>query len=140
MPRKSAPQPAPVPTPTERQPYLLPNDAPWGGFINIRLTEEQVNEFEVWEETNKAYVTSYFDEIIGSGVKASFSYDADHECYILALTGALMGTTPGSRFCSTSRAGSFAQVVALTVWKHVVLARGDYGNYAPKHGSFMSFG
>jgi len=123
-----------------RQPYLLPNEAPWGGFINIRLDEEQTAQFFSWEEENREHVSGYFDEILGAGVKASFSYDATHECFILAITGALMGSTPGSRFCSTSRAASFFLVMALTVWKHVVLARGDYGNYRPRGGGFMSFG
>jgi len=140
MPRKSKSASSAVEPESIRQPYLLDNDAPWGGFINIRLTEEQHEEFFSWEEENREHVAGYFDEMLGAGIKASFSYDATNECYILAVTGALMGSTPGSRFCSTSRAGNFAQVVALTVWKHVVLSHGDYGNYRPKGGGFMSFG
>lgn len=122
------------------QPYLLPNDSPWGGFINIRLSEEQKLEFFAWDEENTQHVSAYFDEMLGAGIKASFSFDATNECYVLAVTGALMGTTPGSRFCSTSRGGTLAQVMSLTVWKHVILAKGDYGNYRPKDSSFMSFG
>lgn len=140
MPRK-AKSPAPPKEPAiDRQPYLLDNDAPWGGFINIRLTDEQKDEFSSWYEENSEHVGSYFEEIIGAGIKASFSYDAEHECCVLAVTGALVSTTPGSRFCSTSRAATLADVTALTVWKHLVMARGDYGNYRPKDGSFMSWG
>lgn len=140
MPRKpKSTVPEPEPTSAD-QPYLLPNDSPWGGFVNIRLEDEQKQQFFLWEEENKQFVSGYFDEMLGAGIKASFSYDASNECYILAVTGALMGVTPGSRFCSTSRSSTLVQVMALTVWKHVILAKGDYGNYRPKGGGFMSFG
>lgn len=138
-PRKKSEPKQPEPE-NVRQPYLLDSDAPWGGFVNIRLTDDQHDEFFSWEEANREFVSGYFDEMLGAGIKASFSYDASNECYILAVTGALMGSTPGSRFCSTSRAATLVQVMALTVWKHVVLSRGDYGNYRPKGGGFMSFG
>lgn len=140
MSRKPKSTPASVPVANVRQPYFLPPDAPWGGFINIRLDEAQTAEFLLWEETNREYVPGIFDEMLGAGLKTSFSYDASHECYVLALTGALMGSTPNSRFCSTSRGGTFLQVISLTVWKHVVLAHGDYGNYRPRDSSFLSFG
>lgn len=140
MPRKTKSSSVTEKPESVRQPYLLPNDSPWGGFINIRLDETQHEEFFAWEADNSQHVWGYFGEILGAGCKASFSFDAENECFICAITGALMGSTPGSRFCSTSRAATMEQVLALTVWKHVVLAKGDYGNYRPKGGSFMSFG
>lgn len=140
MPRKVKPPVLTSENLPSNQPYLLPSDAPWGGFINIRLSEEQHEEFFAWDEENADHVSGYFEEMLGAGIKASFSYDAHNQCFILAVTGALMGSTPLSRFCSSSRAGTLPQVISLTVWKHVVLAHGDYGNYRPKNGSFMSFG
>jgi hypothetical protein len=140
MPPRKKPDLKPIEPENVRQPYLLDNEAPWGGFINIRLDDEQTEQFFAWYEENKPNVAPYFDEMLGAGIKASVSYDAAHQCYVMALTGALMGSTPKSRFCSTSRASTLPEVTALSVWKHVVLARGDYGNYRPKGGGFMSFG
>lgn len=140
MARKAAPKTSkPVPSPIE-QPYYLPNEAPWGGFVNIRLSDEQREEFSSWYAANAAHFPSTFDDMLGSGLKATFSYDAEHECYILALQGALMGSSPGDRFVSTSRAGTLNEVIALSVWKHDVLCRGDYGNYRPKDSTFMKWG
>jgi len=129
-----------VETQSKRQPYLLENDAQWGGFINIRLSEKQTDEFRVWHEGNGQYVPGYIDEILGAGCKVSLSYDAQNECFVCALTGALVDATPSSRFCSTSRAESLQAVLALTVWKHVYLVKGDYGNYQPSTGNFLRFG
>lgn len=140
MARKASPKPAPEVPLGQVQPYLLDNEAPWGGFINIRLDDAQREEFFAWEQENSVHVSAYFDEMLGAGIKASLSYDATNQCYIVAVTGALVGSSPLSRFCSTSRAATLPQVLALTVWKHVFLAKGDYGNYRPKGGSFLSFG
>lgn len=140
MPRKTKISSKPSTQEQSNQPYLLPNDSAWGGFINIRLDESQIAAFHSWREDNGKFVAGYFDEMLGAGIKASFSFDAQNQCYICAVTGALVDVTPNSRFCSTSRASSVAEVLALTVWKHVILAKGDYGSYKPSNGSFMSFG
>lgn len=140
MPARKKQVPVAAPPDGVRQPYFLESDAPWGGFINIRLSDQQKEEFHAWQEDNHEFSARYFDEMLGSGIKASFSYDAHNECYVLAVTGALVLDIASSRFCSTSRAGSMAEVVDLTVWKHDVLARGNYGNYKPKTGAFLSWG
>lgn len=125
---------------TKEQQYYLPSDSKWGGFINIKLDDDQRAEFYTWLESNTAHYPAAFDDMLGDGLKATFSYDAEHECYILALQGALMGAAPTERFVSTSRAGTLGEVIALTVWKHSELAKGDYGNYRPKDSSFMKWG
>lgn len=139
MPRSKPQQKNPSPSPTVQR-YFLPAEAAWGGFVNIRLDDEQKNEFYVWCEANVAHYHALFADMLGEGLKASFTFDAEHGAFILALTGALMGSAPYERFCSTSRAGSLDEVIALTVWKHVELTEGDYGNYRPRDGSFMRWG
>lgn len=139
MPRKSSSR-LPTPAAAAPQPYFLPTEAPWGGFINIRLGEEQKAEFYLWLEANVAHYFALFTDMLGAGLKSTVSYDHAHGAFILALTGALMGSDPSSRFCSSSRAASLDEVIALTVWKHYELARGDYGNYRPKDGTFMHWG
>lgn len=140
MARKKAAAQAPKANPAIEQPYYLPADAPWGGFINIKLDDDQRAEFFTWLEVNAAHYPSAFDDLLGAGMKATFSFDAEHECYILSLQGALTGASPEQRFVSTSRAGTLNEVIALTVWKHFELAKGDYGNYRPKDSSFMKWG
>lgn len=122
------------------QPYYLPSDASWGGFINIRLDDNQKAEFLSWYEKNYEVVNAAFVDMLGVGLKATFSFDAEHDCFICAIQGALVSEAGNDRFVSTSRASSLIEAIGLTVWKHTVLARGDYGAYRPKSGSFMSWG
>jgi len=125
---------------TLEQQYNLPSEAPWGGFINIRLDDEQRADFFGWLEANTAHFPAMFDDMLGEGVKVTFAYDGEHEAYICTVTGGLVGSSPTNRYASTSRAGTLNEVIALTVWKHFVLCEGDYGNYSPKNASFMKWG
>lgn len=140
MARKRKTPATPEPTPLREQQYYLPNEAKWGGFINIKLDDEQKADFYSWLEANAAHFSAAFDDMLGDGLKASFSFDAEHECYICSIQGALVGSDPEQRYVSTSRAGSLSEVIALSVWKHVELTQGDYGNYKPKDSSFMKWG
>lgn len=106
----------------------------------MRLDEEQKAEFYVWYAEASQYVEGMVDDMLGLGIKLSVSYDWGNECFVCSVTGALVGSDPASRYTSTSRAGNRAEVFGLTVWKHTYLCQGDYGNYAPKTGTIMSWG
>jgi len=117
--------------------FWLPNDARWGGFINIRLSEEQTGEFHGWYAVNQQHVAGYLDDHLADGVKFGAAYDAENECVIVTYTGALVSKS-NERYCVTSRAGTLSAAVALAVWKHEVLAQGDYGAYNVRTGEFRS--
>lgn len=140
MPAKKKITPSAVSTRPLNQPYYLPSDAAWGGFINIRLDDNQKAEFLSWHEKNYEVINALFIDMLGSGLKATLSFDAEHDCFICAIQGALVAEAGSDRFVSTSRASTLIEVISLTVWKHTVLARGNYGLYRPKSGSFMTWG
>jgi hypothetical protein len=102
-------------------------DAPWGGFINIRVDEEQKEQFHQWCAENPEEGWRITDDLLAQGMKVGFAYDTENECYIMTLTGTLVeGST--ERYCVTSRAGTLGDVIALSAWKHVVLVAGAYGD------------
>lgn len=141
MPRKKQTSPA-LDTPeknVQQGRFWLPNEARWGGFINIRLSDEQKEEFHGWMEANKAHIAGYLDDHLADGVKFGASYDRENECTVVTYTGALVANS-NERYCCTSRAGSLDVAIALAVWKHEVLAQGDYGGFSPRTGDFLKFG
>lgn len=141
MPRKKSSSPS-VDTPEKNVPqgkFWLPNDARWGGFINIRLTDAQKGEFEAWVAEAAKHVPGYLDDHLAEGVKFGASFDRENECTVVTYTGALVANS-NERYCCTSRAGTLDLAIALAVWKHEVLAAGDYGNFSPKTGDFLKFG
>jgi len=124
----------------EKQPYHLENDAEWGGFINIRLDDEQAASFRAWYADSSVNVEAALDEMLGLGCKITFAFDGEHDCYICSVTGGLVGANRAHRYTSTSRASTYHEALGLTVWKHYVLCEGDYGNYSPKSQTFMKWG
>lgn len=119
--------------------YWLPNEATWGGFINIRLDEEQKSTFHTWFEDSSATVSGYVDDVLSEGMKVSIAYDRENQCYITTFTGALVSGS-NERYVATSRAGTLNESLGLAVWKHFYLADGDYGNFKPRTSTMMSWG
>ena len=125
--------------PIEQGIYHLDNEAAWGGFINIRLDEEQKSSFHAWFADNATTVAGYVDDVLAEGMKVSLAYDRENQCYIATFTGALVGNS-NERYVATSRAGTLNECLGLAVWKHFYIADGDYGNFRPKTSTMMSWG
>jgi len=123
----------------DRGVYFTDSETPWGGFVNIRLDEQQKQAFFTWLEGASGAIHQLIDDILSQQAKVSLAYDTKNQCYIVSVTGALMLDLP-DRFVSTSRAASLHEALGLTAWKHFYLCDGDYGNYKPSDGSFMSWG
>ena len=107
--------------------FWLSNDAPWGGFINVAITDSEKDEFLGWLVEHKGEVPSMLDDLIAEGMKYGIAYDRENQCYIVTFTGALIEKS-NVRCCVTTRAGTWAECDALAVWKHYILCAGDYGD------------
>lgn len=141
MPRKSSTSPA-IDTPqknVEQGKYWLPQDAGWGGFINVRLNDKQREAFHAWEAANVVHIGAYYEDHLSEGIKFGASYDRENECFIVTYTGKLVGIS-GDRFSCTSRAGTLGQALALAVYKHEVMAEGDYIRFGSGGKEFLKFG
>lgn len=135
---KKAASPQQEPVEIKQGKWWLAQDAPWGGFINVRVDDEQKADYEVWlgEHPNECWVM--LEDLLGEGMKVGFAYDRENECFILTFTGALVkGST--ERYCLTTRAGTFGDVVALATWKHFQLLKEEYGSLKA-NGRKMSWG
>jgi len=126
-------------TKSEHGIYWLPNEAAWGGFINVRLDEEQKQAFLTWFADAGTAIHQLMDDVLGEGMKVGWSYDRENSCYIVTFTGALVGNS-NERYVTTSRAGTFNECLALALWKHLKLADGDYGNFRPTTGQLNNWG
>lgn len=132
---------SPVKTPAVANiPYFSDTNSEWAGFINIRLSDDQKLEFGEWWTKNAAHVNDALEELLSQGMKLTTSFDFEHDCYIVSFTGNLLLEVPASRCSATSRAPSLAEAYALSVFKHYVVSKGNYGNFRPKTGTFMTWG
>lgn len=113
----------------------------WGGFIDIRLDEDQKAAFRVWALDNEETVWTDFAEIVSGGFKYGLSYDSENDCWIATFTASgenLMGLR--DRYCLTARAPAWQTALALLVYKHVEIAHGNWGEYRPVTHRMDNFG
>lgn len=122
-----------------KQRYACDDDAKWGGFLNIRLTDDDVDDFHEWFQHAQAEVGwSLLHEALTAGLKLSVTFDVGNSTFIATLTGDLLGW--GDRRAVTSRAPLWAKAVLLAVWKHAVLSDGDYSKYVTEKPKWNVFG
>lgn len=129
---------------SDKQPSLLQprksleTDA-WVGYINISLNEEHKRRYQAWASDDPTLAWQLLDDVLGSGLKVSLSYDAETDSYCATLTGRLsLGDT--GKYAMTTWASSFDEVLSLMVWKFVVLCDSDVGDYRPKTGTLKRWG
>lgn len=126
-PKKSSPS---IDTPdknVEQGKYWLTNDAPWGGFINVSINDNEKAEFHAWADENAQHVVTMLEDLLNEGMKYGAAYDRENQCYIVTLTGGLV-LGSNLRCCVTTRAGTWSEANTLAVWKHYVFVQEDYGD------------
>ena len=88
---------------------------------------------------NAAHIGGYHEDHLGEGIKSSFAYDEENRAFICTYTGRLVDMVQ-SRYSVSSRAGTITQALSLAVYKHEVLAEGDYIRFSGSVKEFLQFG
>jgi hypothetical protein len=132
-------QPNEVDRRRQAQPYWIDDKAEWGGFCNVRIDEDQKAAFEEWLASSGVDWWSELVDLVGQGMKFSLTYDEPNQAYVATLTG--RGWRAGNlRQSMSARAGDERTCMALLMYKHLVLASGDWGSYQPSGQTFLQFG
>lgn len=118
--------------------YYCPGDAPWGGYVNLRINEEERADFDAWATEETADFQRSLDLALVDGLKLGVSYDAENSAYVATFTGSGCHGDK-ARYLLSARGSSFSESVALLVYKHTVLMDGDWSSYSPATGR-MNFG
>jgi hypothetical protein len=102
-------------------------DDQWGGFVAVSLDEAHREEFDQWTLLMGERIYEELTDALGTGLKFTVSYDGSNQCYIASLTG--RPDTAGERAftcCLSARAGTFADSIAVLMYKHVDLLHFDW--------------
>jgi hypothetical protein len=103
-------------------------DLEWGGWIDIRMTPEMKEQYNLWAEEGQHVYWDELQDILARGLKHSLSWDKANNCFVAALTGQGSSTIE-KRFTMTARSPHMAEAMMLLVYKHVVILKGDWGNF-----------
>lgn len=99
----------------------------WGGFVQVSIDEAHRDEFDLWVSETGEAVYRELDDALGSGIKFTMAYDGANQCYIASLTGRpdINGVRPFT-CCLSARGGTFAEAIALVMYKHCSLLHYDW--------------
>jgi hypothetical protein len=117
------------------------SEVPWGGYVDLRLDEDDKSQFVVWSNAERQSYWLDFVELLGKGFKFGLSYVVEDDCYIASFTAygeRLIGLN--DRYCLTARSPEWEEAVMLLIFKHLVMARGNWGNFKPKSRKMERFG
>jgi len=119
--------------------YYAEPDAPWGGYVDLKLDDSRRADFADWfSKTGQEAMGHVLDALI-EGLVLGSRWDEANQCYLATFTGCgVSGST--ERYVLTARAGDFSEALALLVYKHVILMAGDWGGFRPKTGSLFNWG
>lgn len=120
-------------------PLWVATDADWGGYVNIRLSDDAVAEFELWSGAPECDWWGMYCELVAEGARVTCVSDPANDCYIMSATtcGWHGGT---SRWTLQARAESVQRAAALLVYKHYIVAEGDWGKWKTGGQGKWSFG
>lgn len=140
MPRgKKQPEVEPSAPKTARYAPREPGEVEWGGFVNVRMSEEDKAKYHAWVTGEGSDFWVRLEDYLSQGMKYGLSWDGENDCFIATFTGCGVSSS-ASRYCLTARSDRFEDATALLVFKHAVMANEDWGTYNPNKQKFMSWG
>lgn len=90
-------------------------------FRTTKLTPEERTHFEGWLENTVDDVVEVLTTVLYEGYKLTVRFDEEHDTWLATLSGTEY-TSYNDRCSVTSRHDNFERAVALTCYKHLVVA------------------
>lgn len=119
--------------------YYLPGNAVFGGYIELKLDEEQRAAFDLWYCDHEQTFAEMVSETVVDGMALSIKYDAENQCFSASYSGAGV-TGSNERYVLTARSSSWPEALALLVYKHDELMGGCWDDFTPRTGRLRSWG
>lgn len=140
MPRaKKEPKASAKYNPNAGRKYFLPADAVFGGYINLKIDEEQREAFDKWYGDHEHEFAGTCSDTLVDGMALSIKYDAENQCFLASYSGAGV-TGSNERYVLTARSSSWIDALALLVYKHTELMGGSWDDFVPSTGKMRSWG
>ena len=140
MPRAKSPKNSPAKhDPNAGRKYYLPQDAVFGGYVELRIDEDQKGAFDLWYGEHEYEIAGMAAETLVDGMALSIKYDAANQCFLASYSGAGV-TGSNERYVLTARSSSWPEALALLVYKHDELMGGMWDDFLPRTGRLRSWG
>lgn len=125
--------------PSPKSSAAKPTELEWGGFINLRLTELQKNDFKIWFTDNNDTVSDRVESLLIDGFKLSIAFNADNDTFSASVIGCLLVSSQ-KRYAVSAYAPNWWQAIALVIYKHFVIAEQKWDDFKPSKQGFDDIG
>lgn len=119
--------------------YFTSSEAAWGGYVDLKLDADQHATFDDWFHATNAEWPVLLTDALAEGLSLSVKWDAASQCFVASLAGAGVSNS-NERYVLTARSTDMFEAMALSVYKHSILMRGDWGDYKPRTGRLAQWG
>lgn len=127
------------PLKSPQPPRAVPADADWGGYVNIRLSDDEKEAARLWIRENQVEVMQHLSDDLWDGFKFSLTADQPNQSFIATYTGS--GWSGSKLRCALSaRGATWFEALALLIWKHHVYAEKDWGQFRSNGTKVDPFG
>lgn len=96
----------------------------WKGFIECRLTADQLDGLMTWEFVDEDVWQLLISEVMG-GYKFTIAYNPQNNSFVASLTGGI--ATANSGYTLSAFAPDYSMAVRALAYKHMVILEGDWG-------------
>lgn len=119
--------------------YYCEPDAPFGGYIDLKLDDDQHAAFDDWFLKENGKWLALLQDDVTEGLAFGSKWDASSQCFVATYSGCgITGST--ERYVLTARASSFPEAMALLVYKHDVLMGRTWDDYKPSNQRLKAWG
>jgi len=105
---------------------LIATQKEWRGFVNINLTESELEEFDRWKA--QADWLGLLTEMVENGYSVTVKWDTYSRSFMSSLKYQYRGHT-NTGLCITSRGLDIEDVLAMAIFKHYVYCEENWDQY-----------
>lgn len=98
----------------------------WVGFVDIKLTNEEKEQFSAWD-VNDEDLWIIFEDVIRTGHKVAVTYNKQNDNFVASFTG-LEANKTNAGYTLSAFAPNWYAAVRVLVFKHSMILEGDFGN------------
>ena len=101
----------------------------WHGIVRVPFTAEDKEGFDKWMST--VDVADMIQELVSGDYKLTLSYDNRNDAYLCSIS-CYDASSPNYKHTMISRAASTLTVLHLAIYKHFVVANGEWHSDEPE--------
>lgn len=119
--------------------YWLAADAKFGGYVDLRLTDDAREAFQIWIADPHNDCWKLLEDVVAEGMSFSLKWISESQTFLACLSGKGISNS-NERYVLTARSPVSLEALGLAIYKHYELCRGSWDDFKPSTGQLSIWG